>query len=127
MNKQEILKAIEQLKADILHHEAIIARNTQYPEYCKGEQLYIDALNIAISALEQQLNGGWIKTSKQPPKDYTEVWVTTEYGNVLHAFYANGDFRPGDYQEDKIYADIIAWKPIIKPEPYKENEDAERN
>lgn len=133
MNNQDIEKAIEQLKIDILHHEAIIARNNEYPEYCKGEQLYIDALNLAISALAQQLNNGWIPVSEKLPDENEVVLIyakSLSRGSYVQTFglLSNGSWFTESgvgllsYPNGDNY-EVLAWKPKdadYQPETYEE-------
>lgn len=80
------------------------------------------AIHAGISALEQQLNGGWIPVSERLPEKGGWYLVTTEEMKVdlAHWFFGEG-WKRGHNSNSKV----IAWQPI--PGPYKEDKDAERN
>ena len=103
MNKQEIEKAIK-----ILNHKNFGFSNI--PEY--------EALNLAISALEQQLTNGWIPVSDKPPAKHEEVMACNKDGLITIGYIRK---REGYYTCEHlpfVTEDIVAWQPL--PEPYKE-------
>ena len=77
------------------------------------EDKYNTAIRVGIEALEQQPEWIPVDQDKYPegyPKPFQEVWVTDDYGEVVHCCY--GGKRK-----------IKAWMPFVTPEPYKESED----
>jgi len=76
---------------------------------------------------------GWIPTSSgKLPENNEEVWITDVEGKVERArFYKEP--HPEDGEKDMfacrtylVYAEnVLAWQPILKPEPYKEGEKDE--
>ncbi len=88
-----------------------------------------DAIDLAISALEKQVNGGWIpvnKVNKEYPKFDENCLAQTQDGYISTSiFYGFGEERQG-YKEflngvweiNELDKEVIAWQPL--PEPYKE-------
>jgi len=121
VNKQEAIRqAIEDLKACKPAMCAMVAMEKE--------------LDLAISALEQQLNGGWILCKDRMPEEnghylvtYHE-WSKGEYLPEFDLTYAKilrfyrGEFKMPVCCNDKIEQDIgrevLAWMPL--PEPYRE-------
>lgn len=100
MNNQEIEKAIE----------IILYRSSHIPDcdLCSKR-----AFELAISALEQQLNGGWIPVSEQLPENYGYYLITyQDVGGTVN-------WMETDYDEDgwNCTCHVIAWRETI--EPYK--------
>ena len=82
---------------------------------------------VAISALEKQLNGGWIPVSERLPEKEDIYQVTIKYKNfagihltVRTAIYENKKWNIHGPQPVISNIKIIAWQPL--PEPYKEEE-----
>lgn len=75
-----------------------------------------DATDLAISALEKQLNGGWIPVSERLPKEDEEVLVTTIGNQVCWAFRYLDEWNTclSTFENEAV----LAWQPL--PEPYKE-------
>ena len=92
---------------------------------------------IAISALEKQINGGWIPCSERLPKIYddtctSEIVLVQGYDKEIdYDWQAMGWYAEEPKQwyfaecknTDKPinWIDIIAWQPL--PQPYSESED----
>lgn len=130
MNKQEIEKAIYVMK-NIKHLLVDVIGN-------KNNEKELD---MAISALEQQLNGGWIPVTERLPEENGHYLVTYHEwgkGEYLPEFdftcvkilrFYHGEFRMPVCCNDKIEQDIgrevLAWREL--PEIWKEDKDAERN
>ena len=127
MNKQEIEKAIYVIK-NIKHLLVDVIGN-------KNNEKELD---MAISALEHQLNGGWISISERWP-DKSGYYLTTyrEWtdGNYLPKYddtrvkilrYQEAVFRLpvccDKKAEQDTHREVIAWMPL--PEPWKEVEHA---
>lgn len=58
----------------------------------------------------------WTPCSEGPPKEESEVLVTTSWNDVCKAWYSNGKWRAefiNEYDDDEI----LAWMPL--PEPWK--------
>jgi len=125
MNKQEIEKAIYVMK-NIKHLLVDVIGN-------KNNEKELD---MAISALEQQLNGGWIPVTERLPEKNGHYLVTYHEwskGEYLPKFdftcekilrFYCGEFEMPVCCNDKIEQDIgrevLAWMPL--PEPYREEE-----
>lgn len=115
---REIEKAIKFIKKDVRH------------DVNEHEHYYID---LAIQALEKQLNGGWIPINEKSPKFDINYLVTTENGDVFTSkFYGYGEecqgfkeFPEGVWEVDELGETVIAWQPL--PEPYKEVEGENRS
>lgn len=103
----------------------------------KRRKEQIEIALITISALEKQINGGWVPTSERLPEEYGSylvAWMplgeSSEYikqktvSNTPH-YYEILEFDPEDesgWIEDIKQCDkylIIAWMSL--PEPYKED------
>jgi len=79
---------------------------------------------LAISALEKQINGGWIPCSERLPEEATNVLVTQDFGehqNVTEASYIDNlhGIKFWCCYDHKI-DNVVAWQPL--PEPYLESE-----
>ena len=90
------------------------------------------SVNLAISALEKQLNGGWIPVSERLPEKEDIYQVTIKYKNfagihltVRTAIYENEKWNIHGSQPVISNRKIIAWQPL--PEPYKEVENGVEN
>ena len=105
----DIEKAIEVLKRDIMHHEGIVARNLESPEYCKGERQCIDCINIAISALQQQLTNGWIPVSERLPEINKDVQVTFREFMDYNKKYRHGICKAIYIAEHSIKSEDMGW------------------
>lgn len=114
MNKQEIEKAIEYFRAGNFLGKSMDKH-----------------INVAISALEQQLNGGWISVSeKLPPLGACVICTVREHFRnqfelrypvyYLQKTYENGyAFYFGDTNNPLLpdISEVVAWMPI--PMPYE--------
>lgn len=75
---------------------------------------------------EQPKVGDWIPVSKRLPEDETLMyWTTHEDGSlVMHGYTKRNGFiynwEVDDLEKRKRQGQVIAWTPIFKPEPYKE-------
>jgi hypothetical protein len=115
MNKQEIEKAIELLKRSTLLDAVYTTED------------HDKTLQMAISALTQLLNNGWIPVSKRLPtrdeylKDDGRFIVTDgmrRYQGIFNNYDNRFDRETHDgtlLREDKC---VTAWQPL--PEAYKE-------
>lgn len=84
-----------------------------------------EAIDMAITALQEQKNHGWIPCSERLP-DTGDMYLTTmkKVDNCKLSVYENYfSFSDGWESEEFIEYKVIAWMPM--PEPYKEadNED----
>jgi hypothetical protein len=105
MNKQEIEKAIEYFRAGNFLGKSMDKH-----------------INVAISALEQQLNGGWIPVSERLPEEGRYL-VTTVYREVKESEFdlkkwwqIDNSTISLEWEEEPIK--VVAWQPL--PEPYRE-------
>ena len=119
----DIEKAIEILKDIYPSPKQIITG--EYPHVA-------DSIDLAISALEKQLNGGWIPVSERLPEKEDIYQVTIKYENfagihltVRTAIYENEKWNIHGSQPVISNRKIIAWQPL--PEPYKEVENGVEN
>ena len=122
MNKQEIENAIYELGK-------FATGETYDTEYTD-----LSIFDLAIFALEQQLNGGWIPVTERLPEENGHYLVTYHEwskGEYLPKFdftcekilrFYRGEFKMPVCCNDKIEQDIgrevLAWMPL--PEPYRE-------
>lgn len=119
-----------------LRHHLVSTKN------CVGAKDYIDALTMAIKALEQEPKTEWIPIKKRPltdeeieyysdlgypseeisfiydcplPDDGQSVLISNRYNSVeTDTFYRDdGCYFEDNYDED----DVLAWMPL--PMPYK--------
>ena len=89
-------------------------------ELCKSEA------ELAISALEKQLNNGWIPVSKKMPEFDQNCLVTTDTEEVFTSkFFGYGEeyqgyreYPEGVWEINQCDLEVIAWQSL--PEPYKE-------
>lgn len=110
MNNIEIKKAIEDLKE-------FANGNTYDTEYTDFE-----IFNLAIEALEKQLNGGWIPVKERLPENDADCLVTTGNGEIVASeFYGYGEecqgfkeFPEGVWEIDAYGETVIAWQPLFK-------------
>ena len=84
--------------------------------------------NLAIQALEEKLNGGWIPVSERLPEKEDIYQVTIKYENfagihltVRTAIYENEKWNIHGPQPVISNRKIIAWQPL--PPAYKEVEN----
>jgi hypothetical protein len=103
----EIEKAIEFYKAKSYEEGGIRYRYTK----------------LAISALEKQLNGGWIPVSERLPEEGMKVLVVSNNDIPIYcvAIMMNGELRVTWNHDRFEHIKIVAWQPL--PEPYKEAEN----
>lgn len=107
----EIQKAIDRLKRMLFNNDS--------QQACKS-------LNMAISALEQQLTNGWIPIKDRRPDASGKYRVTVKYENFAGVYLMVAD---ATFEKDvwKILGEqpvisikkVIAWQPIVQ-EPYEE-------
>jgi hypothetical protein len=93
-----------------------------------GNEINEKEFDTTISALEKQLNGGWIPVSERLPEKEDIYQVTIKYKNfagihltVRTAIYENEKWNIHGPQPVISNRKIIAWQPL--PEPYKEVEN----
>ena len=90
--------------------------------YCKG--LGRRSFEAVLETINKQPKIEWIPVSERlPEKEHSMYWTTHEDGSiVMHGYSKNLGFiynwEIGEKRE--IMGDVIAWMPILKPEPYKE-------
>lgn len=114
MNKQEIEKAIDDLD-DLKNCESISSGHFK--------EVHGKNLELAISALTQQLNNGWIPVFERLPKKTEFDWVLVQISetDLPHVAEHRDD---GWHKDDESYSrfedwtEVIAWQPL--PERYKE-------
>jgi hypothetical protein len=113
-------RLIEELKKEIdsLEKEYLTVFKTEFLDEMAG-------LHTAIKIINQQpTTDGWIPCSRELPRNDVNVFVTDADGNVFMACYdAQYDDRYGEWLENEcVVENIVAWQPIIYPQPYKESE-----
>ena len=122
MNKQEIEEAIDYFKNARIDYSNV-----------ESGVIAERVCNMAISALTQQLNNGWIPVSERLPEEkespitndyYTyEVTYISRIGiDIRYYSFGGGHWWHGCACMDGY---VTAWRE--RPEPYKEDKDAERN
>lgn len=114
----DIEKAIEELKS-------FSNGNTYDTEYTD-----LEVFNLAIMALEEKLNGGWISAKERlPEQEFIDYLITTEKGKIYTSqFYGYGEecqgfkeFPEGVWEINECGVDVIAWQPL--PEPWRGGTD----
>lgn len=124
----DIEKAIEALKMENELMQFNPMTGEDYPielQNQDNQDLY-NANLTAISALEKQLNGGWVPVNVKLPERDSNCLVTTENGEIFTSkFYGYGEecqgfkeFPEGVWEIDAYGEIVIAWQP--SPEPWKE-------
>lgn len=83
------------------------------------EQGYKQAMNDVEEIVKKYDNDGWVLCSERLPKEYSEVYITNDFGSVCHLFYSRKEFRFGSYDSSTLAIEVIAWKPFELPQPYK--------
>lgn len=85
------------------------------------------AINDFVQIVDRQPKvGEWIPVSERLPEDETLMyWTTHEDGSlVMHGYTKWAGFiynwEVEDMDKRKRQGQVIAWTPIFKPEPYKE-------
>lgn len=83
-----------------------------------------EALDMAISALEQQERCRWTRTADALPDPWEYVWVTDRRGHLATCQLSH---KTGDWYDDEDewlydHDSIVAWMPYEVPEPYKVEE-----
>lgn len=82
-----------------------------------------DAIYMAIKALNSF--DEWIPCSEMLPEDESIMyWTTHEDGSiVMHGYMKKNGFiynwEVDDLEKRKRQGDVIAWMPLLLPEPYK--------
>lgn len=90
---------------------------------------HVEALDMAISAMEKQEEDKWIPTSERFPKPDKLVWGCDKHRNVevcqLHEYITGEDSEWFDINNDWVHLKdgIIAWRPYLVPEPYVPEEE----
>ena len=100
-------------KKEPLTKEQAIMQLDYRKDFATKDQII--ALDMGIEALRQKPEWIPVDQDKYPegyPKPFQEVWVTDDYGEVVHCCYG-GQWK------------IKAWMPYIVPEPYKESGEKE--
>jgi len=116
MNRQEIEKAIYVMK-NIKHLLVDVIGN-------KNNEKELD---MAISALEQQLNGGWIFCEDRMPNvDNIMVLIQDKYGDLALAIYKDGNFYFLNHTNTMLIKgskikNVVAWH--FLPKPWEDNND----
>jgi hypothetical protein len=133
----KIEKAIEVLKMEneLMQFDPMTGEIEPIELQNQDNQDLYNANLIAISALEKQLNGGWVPVDERLPEEYgcyLVAWRPTDLtaediikntGTVPH-YYEMVEYDPDDEAlwiggiEQCDSYEILAWQPL--PEPYKE-------
>ena len=131
MNKQVIELNIELLKGNVDGFKALLAEQPHHPMGGSIEH-QIDALEMAISALTQQLNNRWVPVSERLPEPKEWCWVWFDYAEDGHSsgngfcermyLSSNGKWMKNTLSavKDEDMDCIRAWRPYFEPEPYIE-------
>ena len=85
---------------------------------------YIEAMQLAISALEKQEQDRWISVTERLPEYEKEVLTCDDSGGMSVGYLYSPGFGHADrWHVDFTYSPvyhIVAWRPL--PEPYTEEE-----
>lgn len=85
--------------------------------------IYID-LEMAkkwVETIEKKKVGEWIPVEERLPKNYENVLVSCQNGEVDYGFHDKDSGWVLDYVDDKAYP-VLAWQPLPEPYEVKENE-----
>lgn len=87
---------------------------------CESEydQGYLSMLDKAIWIIKEWLPSAqpeqqWVPCSEGPPKEESEVLVTTSWNDVCKAWYSNGKWR-AEFINEYDDGEILAWMPLPK-------------
>lgn len=114
MTKQEIEKAIEELK----DYKGDVFKKT----------ISRQAVDLAISALEHQLTNGWIPVTERLPDVHKRYLVSMKHKSLNDTFIDCRYYDPDhqfEYQDDfeRYNWEVIAWQNL--PKLYREIQESE--
>jgi hypothetical protein len=122
-------KLIEELKKRIASHEKDaddFAGETIYSHITETLLRIADETEAVIELVEKQPKvGEWIPCSERLPEEEKLLyWTTHEDGSlVLHGYTKRSGFiynwEVDDLEKRKRQGQVVAWVPILEPEPYK--------
>jgi len=116
----EIETAIRDLKAYAEGAERKI-KSDESEENVRFYKQNIISFNLAIKALEKQLNGGWVPVnSGKLPENKKIVLITRSTGSVGLGFCNRNSSNHWRDGEGYLLSCPLAWREL--PEPYKEDE-----
>lgn len=106
---------------DLISREAVLERYrvadpTGTFAQCSSILEFIESLPSA------EAEPRWIPVAERLPEAETLVWMTTTWGGVTIGFRRAGNKEGwrGAFTSFYKCKEIIAWKPLKRPEPYKE-------
>ena len=125
MNKQDAIEMLKSMLPEKISYAELVGAVGCYGN---GGYVYADpepyAIEMAISALTQQLNDGWIPVSQETNPKKSDIYLVTfvEGGNRYVERFSYSDFTgwmmPIAWQDEGHIDNLIAWRDM--PEPYKE-------
>lgn len=117
---EKTIKRLNILKTDIEHN--LVKGNLIKRDLISSKEL-AELLTTAISALEKQLNGGWIPCREKLPEKGGYYLVSTQYETprVMIGFYFIELAIWNYWMSNCQINSIIAWQPL--PEPFKGGEN----
>lgn len=105
------VKDIEKAKNQLIDLKIWLDDNKEH----EGES--IEAIDVALHALQNQLNGGWIPVSERLPDNQQRVIVKCKGCPTVIGWIMHGRWHTDFGCMYKEY-DVIEWQPL--PEPWKE-------
>lgn len=115
--EDNIMKAVMKCGIEVDKEELIKALQYDRQQYDKG-------FNDGCKANTQR----WIPCSERLPEDESTIyWTTHEDGSIVMHGYTNKNgfiynWEVDDLEKRQRQGDVIAWMPLILPEPYKEGD-----
>lgn len=115
---ERAIEEIEQMQYEHRNYRSAIFKKDGIP------LVYGGSIRLAVSALEKQINSGWIPVSENLPEDYVKVLTCDQKGNIHIMSHYHESKYPFyiDPQHTRYYMPI-AW--MLLPEPPKGLEETE--
>lgn len=118
--KKKVYKHFEKQKnmaCKLVDADALIDK-AWYAENGFGWEKVVSVNDINIAPTIDPVK--WTPCGEGPPKEESEVLVTTSWNDVCKAWYSNGKWRAeftNEYDDDEI----LAWMPL--PKPYRKDDN----
>ena len=110
---------------DIISRQAAIDALAKH-EKSRGHNysMFVDVVSECAEIIRDvppmQPEQQWTSCSEGPPKEESEVLVTTSWNDVCKAWYSNGKWR-AEFTNEYDDNEILAWMPL--PKPYRKDDD----
>jgi len=115
MNEIDAIRLIKNMLPNKVSFSDLIGASSCYGDQYVYEEPEPYALELAIEALEKQINDRWIPVSEKLPDESGWYVITVGFNKTVYAdFYDSYHCEWQDYNS----FDIVAWKKM--PQPYEE-------